>query len=262
MVVQHEIVSIPSAAALSALRRTARPDGIDPHRVAVFADPIFETDDPRLPAHGAGRQPQDPLTQALGRAGRIPRLPATRDEAESIARLAGGTRPLKALGAEASRTAALDPRLADYPIVHFATHSLFDNANPGASGILLSRYNARGEEQDGSVRLRDVYQLKLPVDLVVLSACNTALGEPVKGEGLVGMVRGFMHAGARRVMASHWKVDDEATGELMRRFYVGVLQQGRSPAAALRDANLSMRQIDRWKAPFYWAAFVVQGEWQ
>jgi CHAT domain-containing protein len=262
MVVQHEIVSIPSAAALSALRRTARPDGIDSRSVAVFADPIFENDDPRLPVHGAGRQPQDPLTQALGRAGRIPRLPATRDEAESIARLAGDTRLLKALGADASRTAALDPHLADYPIVHFATHSLFDNANPGASGILLSRYNARGEEQDGSVRLRDVYQMKLPVDLVVLSACNTALGEPVKGEGLVGMVRGFMHAGARRVMASHWKVDDEATGELMGRFYVGVLRQGRSPAAALREANLSMRQIDRWKAPFYWAAFVVQGEWK
>ena len=104
--------------------------------------------------------------------------------------------------------------------------------------------------------------MKLPVDLVVLSACNTALGEPIKGEGLVGMVRGFLHAGARRVIASHWKVDDAATGELMQRFYLGVLQQGRSPAAALREAKLSMRQIDQWKAPFYWAAFVVQGEWQ
>ena len=262
MVVQHEIVNIPSAAALFALRRVARPPVSERHRVAVFADPVFEDNDPRVPVRGAGRQQQDPLTQALQRSGRIPRLPATRDEADWIARLAGSTRPLKALGFDASRAAALDPHLADYPIVHFATHSLFDNANPGASGILLSRYDARGDQQDGSLRLRDIYQMKLPVDLVVLSACNTALGEPIKGEGLVGMVRGFMHAGARRVIASHWKVDDAATGELMRRFYMGVLQQGRSPAAALREAKLSMRQIDQWQAPFYWAAFVVQGEWK
>jgi CHAT domain-containing protein len=95
-----------------------------------------------------------------------------------------------------------------------------------------------------------------------LSACNTALGRPVKGEGLVGTVRGFMHAGARRVVASQWKVDDEATGELMRRFYLEMLQRQHSPAAALREAQLSIRRLDRWKAPFYWAAFGVQGEWR
>jgi CHAT domain-containing protein/tetratricopeptide (TPR) repeat protein len=262
MAVQHEIVNIPSAAGLFALRQVARQEGREPHRIAVFADPVFEYDDPRLTVRGQEQQPQELLTGVFGPSGRVPRLPATRDEAEWIARLSAVTRPLKAVGFDATRAAALDPGLARYQILHFATHSLFDNTNPGASGILLSRYNARGEQQDGFVRMRDIYQMKLPVDLVVLSACNTALGNPIKGEGLVGMVRGFMQAGARRVVASHWKVDDEATGELMRRFYAGMLQQGRSPATGLREATLSIRQIDRWRAPFYWAAFVVQGEWR
>jgi CHAT domain-containing protein len=104
--------------------------------------------------------------------------------------------------------------------------------------------------------------MQLPVELVVLSACNTALGKPVKGEGLVGIVRGFMYAGASRVVASLWKVDDDATGALMGRFYDEMLRKKQSPAAALRQAQLAMWQQDRWRSPFYWAAFALQGEWQ
>jgi CHAT domain-containing protein len=121
-------------------------------------------------------------------------------------------------------------------------------------------FGEQGQAQDGVLRLRDVYGLRLPAELVVLSACNTALGRPVRGEGLVGIVRGFMYAGARRVVASLWKVDDVATGEMMKRFYREMLEENRSPAAALREAQVALWRRQRWSAPFYWAAFVLQGE--
>jgi CHAT domain-containing protein len=156
----------------------------------------------------------------------------------------------------------MSPELAGYRIVHFATHGVFDNENPGLSGVALSMFDAGGRPQDGFLRLHDIYGLRLPVDLVVLSACDTALGKPLRGEGLVGVVRGFMHAGAARVVASLWKVDDDATGELMGRFYGEMLQNGRAPAAALRQAQIAMWQQDTWRAPYYWAAFVLQGEWR
>ena len=127
---------------------------------------------------------------------------------------------------------------------------------------MLSMFDRRGDAQDGFLRLHDIYNLNLPAELVVLSACNTALGKSIKGEGLVGIVRGFMYAGAKRVVASHWKVDDEATGELMARFYEAMFRENQSPAAALRQAQLSIRQHERWQSPFYWAAFVLQGEWR
>jgi len=189
-------------------------------------------------------------------------LAATRQEADAIVAAAGDKVTLKALDFDASRNTALGPELARYEIVHFATHGVFDNEDPGRSGIILSMFDGRGQAQDGFLRLRDIYGLQLSSQLVVLSACNTALGKPVRGEGLVGIVRGFMYAGAKRIVASHWKVDDEATGELMRLFYLEMLQKNRPAAAALREAQLTMLKQERWRAPFYWAAFVLQGEWQ
>jgi CHAT domain-containing protein len=169
---------------------------------------------------------------------------------------------LRAVDFAASRRTALGPDLGQYRIVHFATHGVLDNENPGLSGVVLSLFGKSGQAQDGVLRLHDIYGLRLPAELVVLSACNTALGKPVRGEGLVGVVRGFMYAGAKRVVASLWKVDDDATGEMMRRFYRGMLQEGRSPAAALREAQVSLWRQDRWKPPYYWAAFILQGEWR
>jgi CHAT domain-containing protein len=104
--------------------------------------------------------------------------------------------------------------------------------------------------------------LNLPADLVVLSACETGLGEEIKGEGLIGLTRGFMYAGAERVLVSSWRVDDEATAQLMGKFYQGMLKEGLRPAAALRAAQLAMWQQQRWRAPYYWAAFTLQGEWR
>jgi CHAT domain-containing protein len=252
MLVEHEIVSLPSASVLAALRRETLKRAAAARAVAVFADPVFEFDDPRLPAHG----------RLEGKDRRWPRLPATRHEADAIIAAAQAGVALKRTGFDASRSAALQPELAQYRIVHFATHGIVDNENPGLSGLILSLYDDKGRAQDGFLRLHDIYNLRLPAELIVLSACSTALGKQVKGEGLTGMVRGFLYAGAKRVVASLWKVDDDATGELMRRFYVEMLQTKRSPAAALRQAQLDMWRQDRWQAPFYWAAFSLQGEWQ
>ena len=282
MLVEHEIISLPSASALAALRRESR-DRKPSAGVAVLADPVFEPDDPRLSAgRNIGREvekvastPQNPATGAEGlelalrdfgfmRDGRlsVPRLAATRQEAETIVSAAPAGTTLRAIDFDANRATAMSPELAKYRIVHFATHGVFNSDDPALSGLILSMFDKQGQPQDGFLRLHDIYGMHLPVELVVLSACNTALGKPVKGEGLVGIVRGFMYAGASRVVASLWKVDDDATGALMGRFYEEMLKNNRSPAAALRQAQLAMWQQERWRPPFYWAAFALQGEWK
>ncbi len=169
---------------------------------------------------------------------------------------------MMATGFDASRAMATSPELSQYRIVHFATHGVLNDQHPGLSGFILSLVDEQGRPQDGFLRLNDIYNLKLPADLVVLSACNTALGKDVRGEGLVGIVRGFMYAGAARVVASLWKVDDEATAELMKRFYRHMLQKNLPAAAALRAAQVEMWQQKQWRSPYYWAAFALQGEWR
>jgi len=152
--------------------------------------------------------------------------------------------------------------MAKYRIVHFATHALLDSQRPELSGIVLSLVDEHGRPQDGFLRLHEVYNLNLPAELVVLSACQTGLGKEVKGEGLIGLTRGFMYAGATRVTASLWKVDDAATAELMTHFYLQMLKQKLQPAAALRGAQVKMWKQNRWRSPYYWAAFTIQGDWK
>ena len=283
MLVEHEIVNLPSASVLAVLRRETAGRALPPKAVAVLADPVFEPDDPRLRrlaraedkqrrqvtrrgdaadvTSGARRDLSSPGSVRDGTLN-LPRLASTRLEADAIVSAAPEGQTLRKIDFDASRAAAMSAELAEYRIVHFATHGVFDDQNPGLSGIMLSMFDGRGQPQDGFLRLHDIYGLKLPVELVVLSACNTALGRPVRGEGLVGIVRGFMYAGSKRVVASLWKVNDEATGELMGRFYRKMLLEHRSAASALREAQLSMWQQDRWRSPYYWAAFVLQGEWR
>jgi CHAT domain-containing protein len=192
---------------------------------------------------------------------KIPRLLASREEAEGIMAVIPQGTGLKALGFEASRGTVARKDLDQYRIVHFATHGVLDNENPELSGIVLSLFDQEGRPEDGFLRLHDIYNLNLPVDLVVLSACNTGLGKDVKGEGLIGLTRGFMYAGAAGVVASLWKVDDDATAELMRHFYEALFKKGMSPSEALRESQLAMRRQPRWHAPYYWAGFVLQGQY-
>src|SRR5262249_23373660 len=184
-------------------------------------------------------------------------------EATGILALVPERERMQALDFEASRTTALRPELGEYRIVHFATHGLLNNIHPELSGIVLSLVGKEGQPQDGFLRLQDIYNLKLPAELVGLSACQTGLGKELKGGGLMGLAGGLMYAGAPRIVASLWKVDDRATSELMKRFYQGVLgPEALSPAGALRQAQLSIWKEKQWREPYYWAAFVLQGEWK
>jgi CHAT domain-containing protein/tetratricopeptide (TPR) repeat protein len=251
---RHEIVYLPSASAVSAIlaqrKRLSAPSSEG--WVTVLADPVFDAGDPRV----AGR-----TLPAASRDGAFARLPASRSEAEAIAALAPPGKAAVALDFEASRSRVLGDRLSGYRVIHFATHGVLDAERPALSGLALSMVGPDGSAQEGFLHLRDIYGLRLDADLVVLSGCRTALGKELRGEGLVGLTRGFLYAGAPRVMASLWKVEDRATSELMTRFYRALWQEGLPPAAALRSAQLSLRRERRWRDPYFWAGFVLQGAW-
>ena len=282
LIAAHEVVNLPSASSLAVIRSETAGRRTAEKTVAVLADPVFETNDPRVAlargkkTTGAGDAYAQPAPEAIaanlqravrtfdtsaGRAG-LTRLPFSREEAEAIATLAPASQVLKATGFRANRATATSEELSRYRIVHFATHGLLNSEHPELSGLVFSLVDETGKPQDGFLRLHEIYNLRLPADLVVLSACQTALGKEFKGEGLVGMTRGFMYAGAERVVASLWQVDDLATSGLMERFYRGMLKDGQRPAAALRSAQLEMMKQRRWASPYFWAAFVLQGEWR
>jgi CHAT domain-containing protein len=155
----------------------------------------------------------------------------------------------------------MSEELSKYRIIHFATHGVLDLEHPELSGIVLSMVDEKGQPQDGYLRLHDIYNLNLPAELVVLSACQTGIGKQVRGEGLIALTRGFMYAGAKSVLASLWKVDDAATSELMAEFYKQMFTNKLKPAAALRAAQVKMSHQKRWQSPYYWAGFFLQGEW-
>jgi CHAT domain-containing protein len=198
---------------------------------------------------------------ALG-LGAFQRLPATRREAEAILALAPAGQGLAALGFDASRRTVMNGSLERYRIIHFATHGILHPCHPELSGIVLSLVDQHGRPQEGFLRAHEIASLDLPADLVVLSACQTAMGRQLPGEGVESLARSFMDAGAARTVVSYWSVSDQATAELMQRFYRGVLEQGLLPAAALRAAQVAMIGETEWQAPYYWAAFVFQGEWR
>jgi CHAT domain-containing protein/Flp pilus assembly protein TadD len=273
LLLDHEIVNEPSASTLALLISETTSRKQASRTVAVFADPVFEPDDSRISfpkPTGELATSQTPKTASQrslpemgsAKAGQgLPRLQASRQEADAIMSVTPWWSGFKAVDFEANRATAMKPNLSDYRIVHFATHAFLNDEHPELSGVVLSMFDQKGQPQDGFLRLHDIYNLKLPVDLVVLSACNTGLGKDVRGEGLIGLTRGFMYAGASGVVASLWKVDDDATAELMQYFYRFMLKDGLTPAAALRQAQITMSQQKRWQSPYYWAGFVIQGQY-
>ncbi|MDQ2856258.1 MAG: CHAT domain-containing protein, partial [Acidobacteriota bacterium] len=245
LVLDHEIVNEPSASALALGLSQSAQRTVANKSVAVLADPVFEANDSRIAQTtgvktNASFSPAEVVTvlRDVDNESAIPRLPSSREEADAIMSIVPWRTGFKAVDFEASRTTAMGANLGQYRVVHFATHALLDDVHPDRSGIVLSMVDKNGKKQDGHLRLSDIYSLKLPVDLVVLSACQTGLGKDVKGEGLIGLTRGFMYAGASGVVASLWKVDDEATAELMKHFYEGMFEKRLSPSAALRAAQL------------------------
>jgi CHAT domain-containing protein/Tfp pilus assembly protein PilF len=267
LITRHEIVTTPSATILAVLRREIVARQPARKAIAILADPVFESTDPRVrakPAAGerAAAFPGSPVARPPHVRAGLVRLPFSRGEAETIALLAPAGDVYKVTDFKASREAATDGTLADYRLVHFATHGVVDAERPALSGLVLSLVDEQGAPRNGYLRLHDIYNMRLNADLVVLSGCDTALGKEIKGEGLIGLTRAFMYAGAPRIVASLWQVSDLATAELMKRFYAGMLQRHLPPAAALRAAQLAMAADPRWSAPYYWAGFVMQGDWQ
>ncbi|HEU0252583.1 MAG TPA: CHAT domain-containing protein [Pyrinomonadaceae bacterium] len=257
LIVEHEVVSLPSASVLALIRDEVRGRSPAPKSIAILADPVFDKYDERIMKRATLKE-----FNGIRQGEALGRLPFSRREAEAIMTSAATRDGMLALGFRASRTTATSGELSRYRIVHFATHGILNTQYPELSGILLSRFDEKGQPQDGFLQLHEIYNLDLPCELVVLSACQTALGKEIKGEGFVGLTRGFMYAGAARVVASLWKVDDAATAELMKSFYQSMFDDKLSPAAALRAAQINLWKQSAWRSPYYWAAFTLQGEWR
>lgn len=278
LIVDHEIISLPSASTLAVMRQELSGRKPASKAVAVLADPVFAPTDERIKSRSTDKSSKS-LTSSSAARGLsikvqkaaaesgilrermiIPRLPGTRLEAQKILELAPAAERKQAMDFAASKATATSDELGQYRFVHFATHGFLDSLNPDLSGIVLSLVDEQGAPQNGFLRAHEIFNLKLPAELVVLSACQTGLGKEIRGEGLVGLTRGFMYAGAARVVVSLWSVDDEATSELMAKFYSRMMKDGLSPSSALRASQIEMLKQPRWQAPYYWAAFELQGE--
>ncbi|HVS20428.1 MAG TPA: CHAT domain-containing protein [Pyrinomonadaceae bacterium] len=192
------------------------------------------------------------------------RLSGTRTEAEGIAKVArtGGSQSDLWLDLNASEDNVRNRDVAGYRVVHIATHGLLDAERPQFSGVVLSLVG--NKTGDGFLRTDEVFNLKLGAPLVMLSACETGLGKEKRGEGVIGLTRAFMYAGAPTVGVSLWSVADKSTAELMTDFYQRLLgsSTANSPSVALREAQLAMINGKKYSAPFYWAPFVLVGEWR
>ena len=257
----HVIVHIPSASVLVGMRRKLASRRPAPKAFAGMGDPVFKGDDSRLNGLDVAVELEDRGVQDL--VGPLDRLERSGEEIRNVVKLfPRDAVTFTALGFQAKRNTLLDDDLANFRVLHLATHHIYDG-HPAFTGIALSRFDERGRSQRGFVTAQEIYDLNLPADLVVLSACGTGLGKNVQGEGPVGLTRAFLHAGAKRVVVSLWNVHDSATAELMKRFYEQMLKGGLSPAEALREAQLSMlndRERKWRKAYRSWGAFVLQGE--
>jgi CHAT domain-containing protein/tetratricopeptide (TPR) repeat protein len=263
-----EIINAPSASVFGELQKGAVDRRPAANLLVAFGDPIFTTSDQAnhpeknmlasaqlrsaLGGNDFNDKPFDPTTLA--------RLFYAKRELDSLSDVAG-PRSLIVRENEATRDRFLRTDLTQFAILHLVTHGYFNSKHPQNSGFVLSDTDSDQKRTEAFVGLREIYELRAPVLLVVLSACQTALGENVRGEGLMGMTRGFMHAGASSVVASLWGVDDEATAELMKLFYRNMLQDGMKTAEALRAAQNSIRRQEKWRSPYYWAGFTLQGEY-
>lgn len=296
LIEKHELVLLPSATALAALRRAPAPAPAARGRVAAFADPVYSVTDPRVggmaqtaapgvvsgvaalgPTRGAGDaevlrgpapEPATPSTDDLTRSARdlgadpFERLPYSLAEAERILALAPAPGNVLAAGFEADRETLIEGDAAEYAVLHFATHGLVHPDRPELSGLVLSLVDRDGRPRNGFLRSFEISRLRLAADLVVLSACESGIGTDLRGEGMASLARSFFHAGARRVIATLWRVSDEKTTTLMERFYRVYLAEGRPPAAALRAAQLAAMGERATREPYYWAGFVLQGDWR
>ena len=264
----NETVYEPSAQTLSLLAKSRNQSVTATKDLLVFSDPIFTTDDARFsadnkPLENSNTQSvQTDKFRFVETLSNLTRLPASKDESDSIIKIIGASESDVFSGFRANREQLLNVKTGDYKILHFATHGLTNEQRPELSGIILSRFDEKGQKLDESFRIHDIYGLNLNADLVVLSACETGIGKEVKGEGLMSLNNAFLQTGAKSVMASLWKVEDGATLELMKTFYGAMKDENLTPSQALRQAQIKLRRNPQYQSPFYWAAFTVQGDFR
>jgi CHAT domain-containing protein len=265
----NEVAALPSISTLLAIRGLRNRAYESAKLVAIVADPVISRSDERVEnegpspviVHTAGSSTVPPDAGVL-RGAHAVRLIHASEEADAIAAVAPVGTTMTAKGFAATREAALSPRMGEYQILHFATHGIYDTEHPERTAMVLTMVDQNGDQINGMMSLQDIYNMDLSAQLTVLSACQTALGRDIRGEGLVGLTHSFMSAGSRSVVASLWKVDDRATAELMADFYQAMLREGLAPVAALRAAKLKMMRERNLRAPFYWAGFVFQGDYE
>jgi len=264
LLARHEIAYTPSASVSAWLGPRPFP-GRSPGSgklLAVLADPVFGPPDARLHSRPASQDQGDEAPRSARLAGReLPRLAASADEADGLVALVPPGDALEAKDFAARKELVTSGALSGYRILHFATHSWASAEEPELSALVLSRFDAAGHPRDGVLWAHEIGALHLSAELVVLSACDSGLGTAIHGEGLVGLSDAFFRAGAPRVVVSLWRVDDQAAAELMKAFYRGFLRDGLPVAEALRRAQLAIRAEPRWRRPYYWAGYVLEGVW-
>jgi CHAT domain-containing protein/tetratricopeptide (TPR) repeat protein len=286
LIKSNEIVYTPSASVIGAIR--AQANTRSDRAMLIVADPVFNSADTRAKGAAApsvggtrGLGIQSALTDVSGKDASgtaetakiqglpLARLGGTRTEAEQIVKLAkasGGQADLW-LDLEASEENIEARDISKYRILHVATHGLLNAERPQFTGLVLSLIGNKNE--DGFLRTDEVFNLKLGAPLVMLSACETGLGKEKRGEGVMGLTRAFMYAGAPTVGVSLWSVADKSTADLMTDFYKrllapasGATATGASASGAMREAQLAMIAGKKYSAPFYWAPFVLVGDWR
>ena len=267
ILLSNEVVYEPSASTLSILAKSQNQASGATKNLLVFSDPVFTKEDSRISTKNGAESSNAETASAesfrfVESLNSLPRLTASKTEADSIVDILGRSSADNYSGFAANREQLLNANAADYKILHFATHGLIDEQRPELSGIVLSRFNETGQKLDEFVRLNDIYGMNLNSDLVVLSACETGIGKEVRGEGLQSLNNAFLQVGAKTVMSSLWKVEDNATLELMKNFYQALANERITPSKALQQAQIKMWQSGRYKSPFYWAAFTVQGNFR
>lgn len=264
MIDEHEVYDLPSASVAVELRRKLAGRRPAPGLLALLADAVFTTDDERLGRDRRAERLAPGLERSLAEVGLsdLPRLDGSRREALGILDLLPpGERALWALDFAANRGLMRSGRLARYRYLHLAVHGILDPEQPELSSLVFSRVHPDGSDRNGFLWAYEIYDLDLPAELVVLSACRTAVGREFRGEGPMSLGRAFLHAGAARVIVSRWNVNDNGAAELMQRFYEGLLRQGLRPGEALRKAQLATKDDPKRRTPYYWAVFSLQGEW-
>ena len=269
LLVNNEVVYLPSASTLQTIRNETQGRNPAPKTLAVLADPVFAANDQRVSRSVTTTNPnelpiaaQNLATAARNARGSWNRLPGTRQEANTILNLVPENSRVAYFDFQANRANAQSNQLSQYRFIHWATHGFANAQKPELSGVVMSLVQENGQQQDGYLLLGDIFNLNFNADLVVLSACETGLGEVVQGEGLIGLTRGLMYAGTPRVVTSLWSVPDAETATLMGKFYEKMLQNNLRPAEALRAAQLELFRSRSWVSPYYWAAFTLQGEWR